>query len=545
MLECPQRYKNGTFYRNNSQKKMKSHFAKLFFALLSTGVLGGAATCISMGLHRAMVDAQQPPTPSDPVEAAKQAQIVLDYKCAACHAADAKPNSFLNTLSLGLMQRHIDAAKASFTLEPDHSLHSGVVDYLKMDRVLSTRRMPPASYSAVHLGSALTPADVAALRSHYKPEGAQARMFMPISPVPAPAAREEKARVLLGQLLYNDPRLSTTNEVSCASCHDLTKGGTDNKPKSDGVPGTDGKPQKGGVNAPSVYNAAGNIRQFWDGRAANLKEQAGGPPLNPVEMGYQYPEDWQAIADKLGKDPRLAALFALAYGDEGITGDTITDAIAAYEQTLVTPDSDFDRYLKGDTEALSSEQKQGLKKFVLYGCATCHAGPTLGGISFENINTHADLRELATKGIPGSHSSRPEDASCAGCHPDGVEPAAAKNAEYQEGAFGRMDFTKNPAHKDLFRVPNLRNVALTWPYFHTGTVDSLEDAVRIMCMTQNAITPSETAVREITAFLHAQTGKLNGKPVDQLTPEDVAPPATDDLVPAAAPAPQLAADDEI
>ena len=523
---------------------MKSHFAKLFFALLGTAALGTAVTCISMGLHNAMVNSQQPPVPADPVEAANQAKIVLEYKCAACHAADAKPNSLLNALSLGLMQRHVDAAKATFTLTPDHSLHSGVVDYLKMDRVLSTRRMPPASYSAAHLGTALTPTDVAALRHHYKPEGAQARMFLPISPVPAPATRAEQARVLLGQLLFNDPRLSTTNEVSCASCHDLTKGGTDNKPKSDGVPGTDGKPQQGGVNAPSVYNAAGNIRQFWDGRAANLQEQAGGPPLNPVEMGYQYPEDWQEIADKLGRDTRLAALFALAYGDEGITAETITDAIAAYEQTLVTPDSDFDRYLKGDTEALTSEQKQGLKKYVLYGCATCHAGPTLGGISFENINTHADLRELATKGIPGSHSSRAEDASCAACHPDGVDPAAAKaNAEYREGAFGRMDFTKDPAHKDLFRVPNLRNVALTWPYFHTGTVESLEDAVRIMCMTENDMVPTDAAVREITAFLRAQTGRLNGKPLDKLTPADVAPPATDNLVPANGPQPM--ADDEI
>ena len=509
----------------------------MFFALLCTAAAGTAVICISKGLHNSMVNSQQPPTPADPVEAANQAKTVLEYKCAACHAADAKPNAFLNTLSLGLMQRHVDAAKASFTIEPDHSLHSGVVDYLKMDRVLSTRRMPPASYSAVHLGSALTPTDVAALRSHYKAEGAQMRRFIPISPAPAPATRAEQARVLLGQLLYNDPRLSTTNEVACASCHDLTKGGTDNKPKSDGVPGADGKPQKGGVNAPTVFNAAGNIRQFWDGRAADLKEQAGGPPLNPVEMGYQYPEDWQAIADKLGRDPRLAALFTLAYGDAGITGDTITDAIAAYEQTLTTPDSAFDLYLKGDTTALTSEQKQGLKKFVLYGCATCHAGPTLGGISFENINTHADLRELATKGIPGSHSSRAEDATCASCHPDGVDTAAAKDAEYQEGAFGRMDFTKNPAHKDLFRVPNLRNVALTWPYFHTGTVDKLEDAVRIMCITQNDMEPSDSAVKEITAFLHAQTGKLNGKPLDQLTPEDVAPPATDDLVPALAPQP--------
>jgi cytochrome c peroxidase len=300
------------------------------------------------------------------------------------------------------------------------------------------------------------------------------------------------AKVYLGRRLFHDTRLSTTNQVSCASCHDLTLGGTDNLPKSEGVPAPDGKPQLGGVNAPTVYNAAGNIRQFWDGRAANLKEQAGGPPLNPVEMGFSCVADWDIIAGKLNKDPELVALFAYVFGDRGITGDTITEAIAAYEQTLVTPDSAFDRYLKGDETALTDSQKAGMKSFVDLGCATCHSGPTLGGISFEYINTHADMRALATP------------------------------ADYNEGAFGLRDFTRKEEHKDMFRVPNLRNVALTAPYFHTGTVNSLQEAVRIMILSQNgAGAAQESTVKNITRFLEAQTGKLYGKPANELTPQDV------------------------
>lgn len=505
---------------------MKSHIAKFSLAFLGTAALGSAVIAVSMGVHSGMQGSKMP-VPADKAEADKMAAALLEYKCAACHANDAKPNSLLNALSLGLMQRHVDNAKRAFLLKPDRTLRSGAIDYLKMDRVLSTRRMPPASYTAVHLGSALTMKDVAVLRHRYTEDGAQARMFQPIAPAAKPVSQADRAKVLLGQLLYNDTRLSTTNGVACASCHDLTKGGTDNKPKSEGVPGADGKPQLGGVNAPTVFNAAGHICQFWDGRAADLKEQAGGPPLNPVEMGYEFPEDWQAIAEKLKKDDRLVALFLLAYGNKEINGDTITDAIAAYEKTLVTPGSDFDRYLNGDTTALTAEQKKGMMKFVNYGCATCHAGPALGGISFEHINTHADLRELATKGIPGSHQGRAADGTCKGCHGDAV--SVAEQAEYKEGAFGRMDFTKNPEHKDLFRVPTLRNVALTGPYFHTGTVSRLEDAVRIMCMTENAMDPSAADVEQITAFLKAQTGKLNGIPLDRLTPGDVAPPATDDL----------------
>ncbi len=476
------------FPEQNMEKKHS--IWKYVMILAATGAVAAVGGKISQtivdSMHKATEIQPMPPAQADAV-----ANQVLKLKCAACHAQDATYSKFLNFLSFGLMQDHVEGAKRAFSLTPDYSYRSGNVDYLKMDYVLRTRRMPPASYSAVHFGSRLTPVDVAVLRQRYKESGAAARTFAPIMPVAEPGTDLEAARIYLGYLLYHDGRLSTTNQVSCASCHDLTKGGTDNLCKSEGVPGADGRPQLGGVNAPSTLNAAGNIRQFWDGRAADLKEQAGGPPLNPVEMGYSCEADWEKISAKLAQDPQIVALFAYVFGDRGISGDTITTAIAAYEQTLVTPDSPFDLYLKGDEQAISEKQKAGMKSFVDLGCATCHSGPSLGGISFEYINTHADFRKLAT------------------------------TEGYNEGAYGLNDFTRQGEHKDMFRVPNLRNVALTAPYFHTGSVNSLQEAVRIMIQTQNGASVGEETIQNITRFLEAQTGQLYGKPANALTPADV------------------------
>ncbi len=489
-------------------KKVTPYIQGICSAVLLIGLSGVAAAILmpTGGGH------EQLPVPSSPQEAKAMADAVLKSKCADCHSATPAFNGFSNLLSLGQVKRDIEGAQRAFCMKPDAGIRSANVDFLKMDHVLRTRSMPPALYTMVHLGTGLTDADVDILRYHYSSREAMKRAFAPIRPegmtpaehtaqvwgLPEPGSNPDQAalakawgKVYLGHRLYYDTRLSTTNEVSCASCHDLTKGGTDNLPKSEGVPGPDGKPQLGGVNAPTVYNAEGNIRQFWDGRAADLQEQAGGPPLNPVEMGYSHPEDWKAIADKLSKDQEYRILFPLVYGEKGITAETITDAIAAFERTLVTPDSAFDRYLAGDNNAMSEQQKAGMEAFLTYGCATCHSGSTLGGQSFEYINTHAPLR------------------------------AHAKG--YTEGAFGLRDFTKKEEHTDMFRVPNLRNIALTAPYFHTGTVDKLEDAVRIMFESQTRKTPTDALVADVTAFLQAQTGEFKGIPLDQLTQKDVAP----------------------
>ena len=426
----------------------------------------------------------------DMATADAMAHEVINAKCAACHSAEPDYNSFVNFFTGGLIRRDINNARRAWKIEGDPEVRSGLVDLLKIDHVLRTRRMPPARYTVVHLGTRLTPDDVCVLRMRYGRPMVEAQRFAPLEPVEL-QSESEQTRAYLGYLLYHDARLSTTNTVSCSTCHAMEKGGTDNKPKSEGVPGADGKPQLGGVNAPTVFNAAGHIRQFWDGRAATLKEQAGGPPLNPVEMGYAVPEDWERIAAKLREDERLVALFEKVYGPDSISGETITDAIAAFEQTLTTPDSAFDLFLKGDHDALDDEQKEGMRAFVNYGCATCHAGPALGGLSFEPINKRADFRSHT----PG----------------------------YQEGAYGLQDHTKRDEHRDLFRVPTLRNVALTHPYFHTGAVATLPEAVRIMFHTQAGTVPSAAVLRKVTRFLEAQTGTFRGKPLPELTPQDVAP----------------------
>lgn len=465
---------------------------------LSKYAIGAGAACVvlaggALGLmHLSAAFTTYAASPLGTPEAKQQARDILQHKCAACHGDNTDTyNPLLNLLSLGLLQRDVEGGQRSFTLTPNASLRASSVDLLKMDQVLTRRHMPPIAYRAMHPGTGLTDQDVYLLRELYSTEAATAARYGIITPAATPADAREAARIQLGKLLYNDPRLSTTNEISCASCHDLTKGGTDNLAKSEGVPGADGKPQLGGVNAPTVFNAETNIRQFWDGRAADLKEQAGGPPLNPVEMGYAHPEDWNKIAAKLAQSPELTVLFAAAFGDRGITADTITEAIAAYEKTLRTPDSAFDLYQKGDKTAMSTEAVAGMQAFEKQGCATCHSGPTMGGRSFEYINTHADLRALAAP------------------------------SDYAEAAFGLADFSKKQQHKDMFRVPILRNVALTAPYCHTGSVEKLEDAVRIMIQTQGKEPATDADIRNISAFLKAQTGKLNGKSLDALSPEDV------------------------
>ena len=457
--------------------------------LFGVGVMAATVAVVGAVSWAALRPEAPLPERLDLQKADAMAQEVLQAKCAACHGANAGYNSFINFFSGGMLRRDIENARRGWKMEGDPAVRSALVDYLKLDHVLRTRNMPPTQYTLVHLGSRLTPQDVSLLRLRYTEQGAEQRRFAAIEPVTV--TEPELVRAHLGYLLYHDGRLSTTNEVSCSSCHAMNLAGTDHKAKSEGVPGADGKPQLGGVNAPTVFNAAGHIRQFWDGRAADLKEQAGGPPLNPVEMGYAKPEDWELISAKLREDQLLVSLFEFVYGPNSINGDTITDAIAAFERTLVTPDSAFDRYLKGEADALDEEQKAGLKAFVNYGCATCHAGPALGGISFENINKKADLR--------------------------------AHTPGYEEGAYGLQDFTKKAEHRDLFRVPTLRNVALTYPYFHTGAVRELQDAVSIMFDTQVGVVPSAATLRRVTRFLEAQTGKFRGKPLEQLSAQDVAP----------------------
>ena len=279
----------------------------------------------------------------------------------------------------------------------------------------------------------------------------------PIEPIPEHVQVDLK-KAALGKALFFDTLLSKDGTVSCATCHNLKDGGDDNLPVSFGIKG-----QKGSVNAPTVYNAVFNFRQFWDGRAADLQEQAMGPVENPVEMGNSF-KNLIATLKKTPYKKRFDAIYK-----DGITKNNITDAIAEYEKTLITPDSPFDSYLRGDINALTQKQKEGYELFKAKGCISCHQGVNIGGNMYNKFGVFTD-----------ANSSN----------------------------LGRYNVTHRERDKYYFKVPSLRNVERTAPYFHDGRTYSLKAAVYDMALYQlgRKITPQE--VDKIVAFLHALNGRF-------------------------------------
>ncbi len=282
----------------------------------------------------------------------------------------------------------------------------------------------------------------------------------PIQPIEAAKPKNEKM-VKLGKMLFFDPRLSKSGFISCNSCHNLSLGGTDNLPTSIGHNWFQGP-----INAPTVLNSSLNLAQFWDGRAKDLKEQAGGPIANPGEMAFTH----ELTVDVLRSIPEYRARFKELFGADKINIDMVTDAIAAFEETLVTPDSRFDKWLKGDKSALTQAELEGYKLFKESGCTSCHNGPAVGGASFQKFGVH--------------------------------EPY--KTASKAEGRFG---VTGKDADRFMFKVPTLRNVELTYPYFHDGAAWTLEEAVEIMGRLQLGRKFSKDENAKIVAFLKTLTGK--------------------------------------
>ena len=298
-------------------------------------------------------------------------------------------------------------------------------------------------------------------------DSARLGIFKALPPVMDSAANpitEEK--VDLGRMLYYDPRLSRSQDVSCNSCHELSKYGVDNQPVSDGDKG-----QKGTRNAPTVYNAAGHFVQFWDGRAPTVEEQAKGPILNPVEMAL--PNEQRAVT-VLTSMPEYVAAFQKAFPGEKhpVTFDNLAKAIGAFERKLVTV-SRWDKFLGGDQAALSDQEKAGLNKFLDAGCQNCHNGIYVGGSMFQKLGL-----------------ARPWD--------NANDP-------------GRFAVTKQEADRMVFKVPTLRNIEKTAPYFHDGSIATLEEAVRKMADHQLARTLSKEEADSIVTFLKALTGELPGE----------------------------------
>jgi len=286
------------------------------------------------------------------------------------------------------------------------------------------------------------------------------RVDEPIKPIPL-KIKYNKEKVALGKKLFFEPRLSKSGFISCNSCHNLSTGGADNLPSSIGH-----KWQLGPINSPTVLNAKYNIAQFWDGRAKDLQEQAAGPIANPGEMASTH----VAAISVLKSIPEYEEMFLKIYGSKNISRDNITDAIAAFEKTLTTPNSKFDRWLRGDDKILSANEKQGYKLFKEKGCASCHNGVGVGGGSFQKF------------GI--------------------VKPYRKDMAN-----MGRFTQTKKESDKFVFKVPLLRNIELTAPYFHDGSTWDLNEAVDVMAEFQLGVKLSKSENKDIVAFLKTLTGE--------------------------------------
>lgn len=281
----------------------------------------------------------------------------------------------------------------------------------------------------------------------------------PIQPI-VPAKITNPALVELGKKLYFDPRLSKSGFISCNSCHNLSMGGTDNIKTSIGHNWNEGP-----INAPTVLNSSLNIAQFWDGRAADLQAQAGGPIANPGEMGFSH----TLAVHMLQTIPGYVSEFKKAFGTEKVSIDEVTKAIAAFEETLVTPNSRFDKWLKGDKKAITKEELAGYQLFKESGCVGCHNGPAVGGNSFQKMGL-----------VEAYKASSPAE--------------------------GRSAVTGKDADRFNFKVPTLRNVEMTYPYFHDGAANTLPEAVDTMARIQlgKKFTADENA--KIVAFLKTLTG---------------------------------------
>lgn len=413
-------------------------------------------------------------------------EIFEEGGCLSCHSADPDVPFYAKMPVAGkIVMKDIDSGYRAFDVEPFMEALAvdgevSPVDLAKIEKVVFDGRMPMPKYYLVHWGSAVTDAKRAVVLSWIRERRAAMyddglsgeRAAEPVRPI-AMSAQVDQEKAALGFALFHDTRLSVDNTVSCASCHALETAGVDNHQYSHGV-----DDQLGGVNAPTVFNAVYNFVQFWDGRAKTLADQAAGPPLNPVEMAST---SFDEIIAKLEADKKFSKEFRKVYPD-GLTEANITNAIEEFERTLLTPNSRFDRWLRGDDSAISAEELAGYELFKTYDCATCHVGPNLGGQSYELMGLRKHY--FADRGMEVTNEDN-----------------------------GRFKETQLERDRHRFKVPGLRNVEHTWPYYHDGTRHTLEEAVRDMAIYQSGVELPESEIAQITSFLKTLTGEYNGVPV--------------------------------
>lgn len=414
----------------------------------------------------------------------KKAAPILQGKCIDCHSSQTRMPFYANfPIAHDLIGKDIEEGTEDFNMNAKFA-HDGAgfteMDLAHLEGVLNSHSMPPFRYVALHWDAALSEKDVEDLRSWIHQARTQRRIatnihgdFAGDAVEPLPLITVLNAdKVALGRKLFHDTRLSGDNTLSCASCHDLKKGGTDRSPTATGIRG-----QVGPINVPTVFNAGNNIKQFWDGRAETLEEQAGGPVNNPIEMGA----NWKQVIGRLNSDPDMVKTFNRLYPD-GITSANIVSAIATFERSLATPNSKLDQYLRGNKTVLSASETRGYELFKA-NCTSCHAGRNLGGLSFEKMGKRGDY-------------------------------FAARGGKITDTDYGLYNVTKKERDKYKFKVPTLRNVAQTAPYFHDASAKTLEEAVRAMGKYQVGKDFSDQEVSDITAFLKTLTGEYEGKPVE-------------------------------
>ena len=443
-------------------------------------VLAGIA-----GLALPVMNLFVPPPPtklasftSDDAETAKVGAI-LSAKCAICHSENPTlPLYGRLPIAKQLMTYDITTAvkHADYVSELMGGKPVSEAALAKLEYVVEAGNMPPPHYLIMHWNHLLNADEKATLKNWARsmraklhapagiPENLKSEVLQPLPD----SVDANPAKVALGDKLFHDKRLSKDDTIACASCHGLDKGGTDQSKFSTGVGG-----QMGDINAPTVYNSGFQFIQFWDGRAANLAEQADGPVNNPVEMA----SNWDEVTAKLSQDPEMTQAFLAVYPD-GYKKDNYVDAIAEFERTLITP-SAYDRFLKGDKAALAAEQQRGLETFKEIGCSNCHCGSILGGKSFELMGLRDDY--FGDRG----NVHKPD--------------------------YGRFNVTQKEGDRFRVKVPTLRNIKITFPYFHDSSTDDLGKAVEVMAKYQSGVTLTAQQKDDIVKFLESLTGEYKGQ----------------------------------
>lgn len=455
------------------------------------GVTTGLALAIGLGLaltggQKAQAEGAAMPS----MEKFSKVATVVGDKCMACHSRgyDLPFYAKVPGIKKIIEEDYNDGLRAmdlNMELVRSKTPMVGETVLAKMEYVIENDTMPPAKFAIVHWGSRLSAEDKQNIldwaketrKTHYATDAAPAHANEPVQPIPVTLPTDAK-KVALGQKLFEDKRLATDSTLACAGCHFYDRGGTDHRKFSLGI-----REQEGGANPPTMFNAVFNLAQFWDGRARDLADQIFiGPPLDPKEMGNK---DWDEIVTRLSQDQALVAEFKALYPN-GMSGKNISDAIAEYEKTLITPNSRFDKWLRGDDKAITDQERQGYERFKAFRCASCHVGKSVGGQSYEYLDLKKDY--FADR--------------------KGQEPLGSDAGHY--------NVTKKQEDMHRIKVANLRNIELTHPYLHDGSVETLDEAVRLMGIYCAGLNVPEGDRALIVAFLRTLTGehpKLSGEAV--------------------------------